>query len=202
MLSSTNNNDTKGCRPDSTTLVDCSGRGTCTCGQCRCQLRGNNEVSIISGAGFVKGIKLIIMFLGHIWKILRMRQLFMRPPQRIAMLWSRTRKMRMRCLRLRAWLVWQGLRLQILVRDVRSARRRRNLFGTRQMYLRTVRVRRRRRGEIFRPLLRQVPGEQCFYIKILWIDGVFNNLIIFRRALVDALNLRNASNVKRTRLVL
>ncbi|XP_077302935.1 position-specific antigen beta subunit myospheroid isoform X2 [Arctopsyche grandis] len=33
-------NDTKGCRPDSTTTLDCSGRGVCSCGRCSCQQEG------------------------------------------------------------------------------------------------------------------------------------------------------------------
>lgn len=31
------------CRPDNTSLVDCSGRGTCACGQCECEERENPE---------------------------------------------------------------------------------------------------------------------------------------------------------------
>lgn len=34
------NNDTKGCRPDNVTTIDCSGRGTCSCGRCNCLQEG------------------------------------------------------------------------------------------------------------------------------------------------------------------
>lgn len=37
---------TAGCRPDNTTLVDCSGRGACVCGQCECESRANPEERI------------------------------------------------------------------------------------------------------------------------------------------------------------
>lgn len=37
-----------GCRPDNTTLLDCSGRGQCVCGVCECEKRMNPE-EIISG---------------------------------------------------------------------------------------------------------------------------------------------------------
>lgn len=36
-----------GCRPDNTTLVDCSGRGSCVCGQCECERRGNPDEVIM-----------------------------------------------------------------------------------------------------------------------------------------------------------
>uniref|UniRef100_A0A1B6CMD9 Integrin beta n=1 Tax=Clastoptera arizonana TaxID=38151 RepID=A0A1B6CMD9_9HEMI len=32
-----------GCRPDNTTTIDCSGRGSCVCGQCECENRGPDE---------------------------------------------------------------------------------------------------------------------------------------------------------------
>ena len=38
----------RGCRPDNTTLTDCSGRGQCVCGVCECDKRTNLE-EIISG---------------------------------------------------------------------------------------------------------------------------------------------------------
>lgn len=38
----------RGCRPDNTTLTDCSGRGQCVCGVCECDKRTNPE-EIISG---------------------------------------------------------------------------------------------------------------------------------------------------------
>jgi len=37
---------TAGCRPDNTTTIDCSGRGTCVCGQCDCDTRANPEEKI------------------------------------------------------------------------------------------------------------------------------------------------------------
>lgn len=33
------------CRPDNTSTVDCSGRGSCVCGQCECNIRTDEEVS-------------------------------------------------------------------------------------------------------------------------------------------------------------
>lgn len=36
------------CRPDNTSLVDCSGRGNCVCGVCECNRRANPE-EVISG---------------------------------------------------------------------------------------------------------------------------------------------------------
>lgn len=38
----------RGCRPDNTTLTDCSGRGQCVCGVCECEKRNNIE-EFISG---------------------------------------------------------------------------------------------------------------------------------------------------------
>lgn len=38
----------QGCRPDNTTAIDCTGRGTCVCGICECEKRANLE-EIISG---------------------------------------------------------------------------------------------------------------------------------------------------------
>lgn len=35
-----------GCRPDNTTTVDCSGRGSCVCGQCECETRTNPDEKI------------------------------------------------------------------------------------------------------------------------------------------------------------
>lgn len=32
-----------GCRPENSSQVDCSGRGTCTCGICECETRPNSE---------------------------------------------------------------------------------------------------------------------------------------------------------------
>lgn len=37
-----------GCRPDNTTLADCSGKGQCVCGVCECDKRSNPE-EVISG---------------------------------------------------------------------------------------------------------------------------------------------------------
>ncbi|XP_046678492.1 LOW QUALITY PROTEIN: integrin beta-PS-like [Homalodisca vitripennis] len=37
---------TAGCRPDNMTVNDCSGRGTCVCGQCDCDTRPNPEEKI------------------------------------------------------------------------------------------------------------------------------------------------------------